>query len=137
MNTQLGKFLKLIGQLLFILCMVMSAFTCKQKLLKKVNYSGTVYDKINGVPLEGAKVELKACGGGPGDKAFNGCNESLFSIGSATTDNTGHFSINGKAATSDIYYITLEYQGFIMGINSAKGATAAKLTSDYEMIYLH
>lgn len=113
-----------------------AGYSCKQKLFKKVDYSGTAYDNTSGLPLQNVKVVLKACGGGSGDKAQYGCQGNLFVVGSAVTDDNGNFHIREKAARSDIYYVYINYDNQEYKA-SGDGASATQLNSEHSVIHLY
>jgi len=125
---------KLNASLLIILLSValLTFANCKQKAFKKITYSGRVIDHTTGQPISGTKIELNACGGGPGDKALYGCDGHQFTIGTATTNNDGYFSITGKAAKSDIYYVYVSNCGSPAGEGVSEKTLQAMTT-----IYCH
>lgn len=82
--------------------------TCgKQKLFKNVVWEGHVYDST-GKPYQGITLSLEGCDQDPDHSG--GCT-GPFTIGTSTTDASGHFYIKGKAARS--YW----YSPVISGIN--------------------
>ncbi|HKC68550.1 MAG TPA: hypothetical protein VKG26_09980 [Bacteroidia bacterium] len=107
--------------------------TCgKQKLFEDVTWEGHVYDSI-GNPAKGITMTLNGCDQDPDHSAA--CNNP-FTIGTSTTDASGHFYIKGKAARS--YW----YSPDISGINgyywdSSEPVQAPVLkTSHYTDIHL-
>lgn len=79
--------------------------TCgKQKLFETVVWEGYVRD-TTGKPIQGVTLALEGCNQDADHSA--GC-ASPFTIGTSTTDASGHFYIKGKAASSGWYCPTIE-----------------------------
>lgn len=115
-----------------LLSVVCLTTTCKKRLFKKISYQGTVFDhRTNGVPVAGVKITLKACGGGSSDAAFY-CSGSQFVIGEATTDASGHFSINEKAASSDVYFVWFSNTEY----NPGDGVSSKELNTRFSSVFL-
>ena len=80
----------------------------KQRLLQKVIYKGVVVRlNVNHTPVPDRLVSLKGCGHRFG-KIKQNCEGEQVSIGNDVTDANGHFSIEGKASRTDIYFIECE-----------------------------
>ena len=88
----------------------MLSISCSKQKIFNVKYQGIVYDR-NGNPIKGANVSLSAC------YPFDGHNQcDTFEIGTAITNDSGHFKIKAKAARSGRYWVTVNAgnHGFIM-----------------------
>jgi len=95
------KTLKRLFIIAIFLGLVFLNTTCgKQSLFSNVTWEGHVYDSI-GNPAKGITLVLDGCYQDADHSA--GC-ASPFTIGTSTTDASGHFSIKGKAATSGWYW---------------------------------
>jgi hypothetical protein len=121
--------------LLLVLCgIVLLNTTCEKDLFTKITYEGYVYNSSN-QPQSGVIIDLKACGGGTGDKQPYGCQDPLIEIGTSTTDVSGHFYIHERAASTGWYY-PLWNGNWVTG-NSSTGIAASQLNqTQYTIIHI-
>ena len=100
--------MKLLNRFIIVSIILVLSFinsTCgKQKLFETVVWEGYVRDSV-GKPIQGVTLALEGCYQDADRSA--GCG-SPFTIGTSTTDATGHFYIKGKAARSGWYCPTIE-----------------------------
>ena len=128
------KTINKISLLLFLSGIVLLNTTCEKDLFTKITYEGYVYNSSN-QPQAGVTIDLKACGGGTGDKQPYGCDYNLIEIGKSTTDASGHFYIHERAASTSWYY-PLCNGNWVTG-SSNTGIAASELNrTQYTIIYI-
>ncbi len=101
----------------FLLLVVLCINTTCNKTFN-ISYEGTVYDSVNGInkkPVAGVIILLSACNGKIAGN-YSQCNGSLYTIETATTDESGHFSIQSTTK--------LRSQAFYVGIKDSQFSAA-------------
>ena|GEM_PF-3232516 len=96
--------------ILSLLFLVSINMACKKKWFTRVTYDGNVY-YANGTPAVGVSVIFQACGSGKGSAPSQSlCTNNKFTLGTTTTDATGHFHTD--AAESGIYFVVCNNVGW-------------------------
>jgi hypothetical protein len=113
---------------LILSCIMIIYSNCKKKLFSHLSCNGYVINLNTNLPVQGAIVTLKACGGGDSD-SWDDCPSHKFKIGNATTDATGHFIIEGKKSRIDEYFYVVKHNNAELGVNT-KGFHENSLSND-------
>ncbi|HXD94814.1 MAG TPA: hypothetical protein VNX01_16520 [Bacteroidia bacterium] len=100
-----------------------------------VTWEGYVHDDSLGKPIIGLSVALEGCNSHTGENHVQECWQQ-YTVGSTTTDASGHFRIYGKAATFGYLPSIVEPNGSLWGPSTDVGESDLK-TSQYTDIHFH
>lgn len=118
---------------LSLLFLVTINTACKRNWFTRVSYDGNVY-YANGKPAVGVSVVLRACKSGKGSApGSTECANNQFTLGTTTTDASGHFHFHTDAAESGIYFVVCNNVGW-----NINGASESDLkTSNFTKIIIY
>ena len=98
--------------ILSLLFLVTINIACKKNWFTRVSYDGNVY-YANGTPAVGVSVIFQACASGKGSAPSQSlCTNNIFTLGTTTTDASGHFHFHTDAAESGIYFVVCNNVGW-------------------------
>jgi hypothetical protein len=85
--------------------------SCSKTKGTPITLQGNVVDSTGAAPIKGITVLLQSCSGGSGD-SWSTCTGHKYTIGSASTDASGHFVIHGIQSQLDYYWVSANNWGF-------------------------